>query len=330
MAVSGRSGPRCLLVSVVIATGIMALSGCGGIVSRRPGRPPPPSGRPSVVADHCPIPLPTVSQRRGGIPAGFRPARVLLCREDFRTFPGEGRWDVEIERQATRGIGSLLVALRRPVVDPSPTDGTPVACAAIAVGVPWFALVDAHGRAVLPEVPRDPLCGQPSSVALAALRALPYQTVWVRRIRQVESQREVRGDAAGCPAWKDMISIEESLAGARPRTAAGPVFSSVPAMLTICRYLRGGTGTNAIGSFRGIRQLSGARLTTLLSRLAQVPVAGTCGRTETAFAVLHPSSPAGEPAYVELDGCHRVLRPDNTLGQLDPTAVHALAAAISD
>lgn len=78
------------------------------------------------------------------------------------------------------------------------------------------------------------------------------------------------------PIAERPITVEESLTGARPRSVAAPVFSVATTTLTICRYARAGAGENAIGSFRGVRRLSGGPLTALLNRLARVPAAAAC------------------------------------------------------
>jgi hypothetical protein len=39
------------------------------------------------------------------------------------------------------------------------------------------------------------------------------------------------------------------------------------------------------------------------------------------FAVLLPPQAGSLPAYVEIGGCQRVLRPDNRIGQASPAAL---------
>jgi hypothetical protein len=68
-------------------------------------------------------------------------------------------------------------------------------------------------------------------------------------------------------------------------------------------------------NLRSGRLLSEAQTTQLLQAILGSPRAGACSLTHTQFALVLPAKPLGEPWYVELDGCQRVLRPNHTVGQ---------------
>lgn len=95
--------------------------------------------------------------------------------------------------------------------------------------------------------------------------------------------------------------------------------------LNVCLYRTPGDGGGLpVGRFASGRTITGPSLRRLLRALHTAPPAAGCDRRHTCFAVLHPA--AGEVAYVEADGCHRLLRPDGNLGQLDAVTVRHLTA----
>lgn len=68
---------------------------------------------------------------------------------------------------------NLVRSLRRQS-DPPSASACPGDSAAHAVLVPYFALIDDHGRALLPGMPADE-CGKPQQTALKALSVLRFQ-----------------------------------------------------------------------------------------------------------------------------------------------------------
>ena len=75
------------------------------------------------------------------------------------------------------------------------------------------------------------------------------------------------------------------------------------------------------------RTVSGRQLTALLTRLDRLPAARSCGPQHQRFAVLEYLRRGwyDDAVYAGLDGCRLVLRPDHTLGQLDPATAELIA-----
>jgi hypothetical protein len=71
----------------------------------------------------------------------------------------------------------------------------------------------------------------------------------------------------------------------------------------------------------GGSRVSGAAETSLLAGIAAGRTSATCLRRHSMFAVLLPRRMGSLPAYVEIGGCQRVLRPDNRIGQASPAAL---------
>jgi hypothetical protein len=242
----------------------------------------------------------------------------VLCTTTTRSYPGEGEWLVAVEQRARSGIDKLLGELRRPS---SPV--TAEACTLEMVTVPWFALVDGDGRVVRPAVPTDE-CRKPRREALAALQSLPYQTVAVRRIHLVQSQQAI--DTGCADEWKDVVAIEAE--GARPG-GPGPVLDRRSDRLVVCTYRSSGEAKLPEGVLSGGREIRGEQVAELLAALDAAGPALPCSRHHSAFAVLRPAD-GGEAyveAYVEMDGCRRVLAPDRTLRQADSHLVDLITAS---
>ena len=170
----------------------------------------------------------------------------------------------------------------------------------------------------LPQAPHREM-RQPQRQVLDAVQALHWMTVSTRRGQQVETQA---GIESGCPAgWKDVISLEESFAhGRSPRPSpGGRAFSPRPSWLRVCMYhdRSGPLDTFLIGGSR----ISGTAETALLAGIAAGRRSATCPQPHTMFAVLLPPQTGSLPAYVEIGGCQRVLRPDNRIGQASPAAL---------
>jgi hypothetical protein len=71
----------------------------------------------------------------------------------------------------------------------------------------------------------------------------------------------------------------------------------------------------------GGSRISGAAETALLAGIGAGRRSATCPQPHTMFAVLLPPQTGSLPAYVEIGGCQRVLRPDNRIGQASPAAL---------
>lgn len=202
----------------------------------------------------------------------------------------------------------LAAALRRP--DSSHPPGT--ACPGIGVRLPYFALIDASGTAVRPRVPRDG-CDQPQREVLAALQELSFREAAATRLNQEQSQESID---TGCgQMWTDALA-GDTLAHTRP-AASRRIWPKTPDAVRICRWRSAGRGMPELVSGRTV---SGPQLAALLTRLDRLPAAASCGPRHQRFAVLEYLRRGwhDDAVYAELDGCRLVLRPDHTLGQLDP------------
>jgi hypothetical protein len=255
-------------------------------------------------------------QEQGGVPlpAGFVAEAAIRCIYTDQNVPGQGVWQFELRQVSYRGLAPLAAALKRPSVRPPAS----LACAAPGVHVQPFVLRGRDGRIMAPRLPTE-ACGNPQHQALAALQALHWVTESAQRGVQVEAQA---GAKSGCPAaWKDMIGF---LAGLRHGqalhpSAGGPVFSARPSWLRVCAYRdrSGPLDTYLVGG----GQVTGAMETALLLGVDAGSTTVTCRQPHAMFAVLLHPGQGTPPAYVEIDGCHRVLRPDNRVGQASTSAL---------
>lgn len=257
-----------------------------------------------------------------GVPvsAGFVAVAAIRCIQADQEVPGHGLWQFELWQVAHQGLAKLATALRRPAVRPP----SGLLCAEPGFSVPPFVLRGSNGDTIYPKLPADE-CGNPQPQVLAAVRALVWVTVASRRGIQVATQAGVR---SGCPAgWKDMIGFTGSFDHGRSlhASAGGQVFQPRPQALRVCIYRdrSGPLDTYLVGGSR----ISAAAETTLLTGIAAGRSSATCPQPHTMFAVLLPSGMSSQPAYVELGGCHRVLRPDNRIGQATPAALAIIARA---
>jgi hypothetical protein len=258
------------------------------------------------VRDPLPEPAP-------GVPADFATAAVVRCVDQVRDVPGQGKWTFRVVERADTAAAELVAELRRPS-DPRTTTGI---CTSEAVLVPYFLLVDATGRAIAPTFPTDG-CGKPRRESMDKLPALPFHTISETRQNQVQSQPSVD---SGCPdSWKDLFTIE--VKDAKP-AAARPVFSGAVGSLRVCRYDRITGDQLPVGNLAGTSQVDGDAAKNLLAALDKAGPAANCSAPHARFAVLMPPDHGGY-AMVELDGCHRLIRADNTVGQLDEPTVTLL------
>jgi hypothetical protein len=216
---------------------------------------------------------------------------------------------VLLTQRADTPAEDLLAQLRQP--------SDPLAggiCADNLVLRPYFALVDTAGNAVRPTIPTDS-CGQPKQVVITALDALPFHTVSTTPLRQVESQTAVE---TGCSQ-----QFKDTSAQARPGQGRLP-WPTPPTSIRVCLYDHISGGAAPTGELQSGHTLTGADATALVSALANTGAALACSAVPTRFAVLTDPQQASW-VVVELDGCQRLVFPDGTLGQLNPTVIRQLS-----
>lgn len=319
----------------VVVLGVLA-AGCGKAVT--PGSPPEPGyatgggggsaiaglpgggieGRTMAMSESCVndprlgVDLSTLPADRTPVPDGFATVWVLRCNTELRDVPGQGKWLVQVAQRADTTATELVAELRKP------SDArTAQACTLEMAVPPYFVLVDAAGKAVVPTVPTDP-CGKPRRAARTLVEALPFRTLFEKQLNQVQSQESIDSN---CPeSWKDMITIAKD---ARPAPATA-IWSDPVTDIKVCVYDRISEGQLPVGQLRSVRAVSGDGVAGLRAALDKAGPAMACSAPHTRFAVLRVDGAAGW-AQVELDGCYRVLRTDNTLGQLDAAAVALIA-----
>lgn len=254
------------------------------------------------------------------VPAGFTAVAAIRCIQADRVVPGHGLRRFELRQVADHGLARLAPALRRPSATAPPN----TVCAVPGISVPPFVLVGRDGRMLYPKLPTEK-CGNPQRQVLAAVRELRWVTVSARRGAQLETQAGVE---SGCPAgWKDVIGFLDGFKQGQSLrlSPGGPVFSPRPSSLRVCVYRDrpGPLDTYLVGGTR----VSGATETALLRGIAAGRTSATCPRPHAMFAVLLPSRMGSLAAYVEIGGCHRVLRPGNRIGQASPAALSIIDKA---
>lgn len=307
-------------VTLTVLLAALALAGCGTAIpdggsAAHPGARatfPVMSFNQAVRDVGCP--RPGADQKGVPLPAGFIAQAAIRCVYADLHVPGQGLWQFELKQVAYQGMTRLTAALKRPSV-PTPAD---IPCAAPLIGVQPFVLRARDGQVIAPRLPTE-VCGSPQRPALVAVRGLHWVTVASRRQFQVETQP---GLNSGCPSgWKDMLGALASLQHGRflRGSRGGPVFSARPSWLRICTYRdrSGPYDTYLTGGGR----VSGATETALLQGIAGGRAAATCPRPHDMVAVLLAPQAGMNPAYVEIGGCHRVLRPDNRIGQASTAAL---------
>jgi len=246
------------------------------------------------------------------LPAGFVAQAAIRCIYTRREVPGQGVWQFQLTQVAYNALAQLTTALKRPSV----TAPANTACAAPGIGVEPFVLWGSNGQVIAPRLPTT-ICGVPQQQALTALRALHWQTVATHNGILLETQQ---GLASGCPAAvKDMMGVLADIDHGRMLrpSGGGPVFSPQPPSLRVCEYRVRAEPLNPY--LLGGGQVSGTTETALLQGITAGRATTTCTRPRTTFAVL--LGPQAPGAYVEIDGCHRVLRPDNRIGQANAAAL---------
>ena len=249
------------------------------------------------------------------IPEGFATAWVLRCRGEVRPRPGEGKWLVALSERADTPATELVAELRKPS-DPRTTE----ACTLELVTRPYFVLVDANGRTVLPDVPTDG-CAKPRREALAELEKLNFRTIAERPVKQMEGPKTTE---TGCAdTWKDELAIMGRTAVEQPV----PPMSMPSGPIKVCVYDRVNGGDVPSGKLSKGRTVSGDEAAALTGALRKLGPAKVCSAEHTRFAVLISDLPVndGSWASAELDGCRRMLLPTYVGLQLDDQAVALLA-----
>lgn len=256
---------------------------------------------------------------RPRLPAGT--FRFVRCRGDIQTVPGQGVWLVRVEEETQAGQDELAAALRRP--DGARTDQ---ACAAYLDISPDLWAVDGAGRALLVRIPRD-ACAHIQPPVKQAMSAARWQEIGRRRLQQQTPQAALD---AGCEsAYSDMAGAA-GIAGDGAGTDAGALASGARGLaaapagrLCIYRVTDGGPKPN--GPFVSGQPLATPRWRSVVAALGRTPPAARgCSTLPRRFAVVLPAE--GEPAYVELDTCRRVLLGGAALRQATPELVRLLTA----
>lgn len=287
---------------------------------------PPPAGKQAVAhVGGQAISCPTESLTTGGgpdrspLPSDFTITKVVRCETVLRAYGDLGEWSVQLAEVAdspSAALATLATELRRPS-EPTPSG---IACPSIAMVMPWFALIDDHGKVVQPALPTDK-CGLPLPGATKALSSLDFSAVDAVRVAQTRAPEAIK---TGCDQqWKDMVALE----GAKhPQGLAGSSvgdLASTPSSVLVCLYKAGPLegGLRAGDLIKGAT-LDGDAAAALASAAAITgPLAASCADAGE-FAVI------GGAAYVELGGCNRLLTNDGRVGAASAALLAQLKAAL--
>jgi hypothetical protein len=251
------------------------------------------------------------------LPASFDAVAVVRCEDEVETVSGDGTWDMALAQRATGDLSALIAALRTPSSDP-PT-ASDIACAAVGVEIPVFALVDAEGRIVRPALPHDE-CDEPLTKVLDAVNAMPWKTETEQKLSQDQTRAEI--DTGCLPAYKDVFDL--------PSPGAAPWTTSLEPTIA-CEYTVSGSagGSVGLGEFDHGLKLSAAQQLTISTALKSsdsgLTAAKACSTQASTFALLMVSP--SENVVVELDGCLRVSYPDYFVAQAPPSLLAALREA---
>jgi hypothetical protein len=248
------------------------------------------------------------------LPASFVPVAVLRCVEGYQTIPGKGQWQTATLERANEDLAPLIAALRRP----SGGRSTGMMCPELAMLPPQIVLIDGNGKMIIPRLPLSG-CGLVQQQVIAALGALPWFTLSVRLIAQIQTPAEL---ASGCSSeFKDPFLV--SVSGSFTPSSGGVVFTSRPASLRICVYAANGT---IIARFLRGTTVTGQVESNLLAGLTGARRTAICGLPHASFAAVGGEG-AGDPlVFVELGGCNRVLRLETGSGVGMPTGQASLQA----
>ena len=246
---------------------------------------------------------------RPRLAADFAPVTVASCSVESERVAGQGEWSVLVEKRASTDIAALVTAMRRP--DETKTAG-PCRLNLDLDPEVWF--LDATGRAVLPGWPRDS-CNHLTASSTQALEALHWTVA--ARVRIAQSIPQAVIDAGCTTTWKYLFALTT------PGSKAGSFADLAHASnLHLCAYRRSSDDPMR-GDFTSGHAIEASAWAALKAALeaATVPAA-SCGGQATRFAVLNASS--GSSTEIELDGCRRILTPDNGLRQATPELIAML------
>lgn len=324
--------PRRVIGALVAMVVTVGLAGCGSAVGMSSASPPSgalssPSasssvpGGPARVAGVSVRPWTSCRAEAGtalaadthrlpvvlsALSATFTARSAVWCETASRTNTDGSQDELGLDRQTIdpAALALLVAALRLP----DQTAPASTMCAAVGYVQPLLFLLDSRGHWVRPALPTDG-CGFPRDAMLTAVRQTPRRTVasWV--ITRIESAGAAR---TGCSQqWADMVHVEASVTGgARPAPSAADPFAQI-ARLRVCVYAvpRGEFGGDKpAGTFTGGVLVSGTSRDRLGSLLAGLVSAVPCSREATRFAIVTQIDLGRDPmAYVELDGCRRVM-----------------------
>ena len=290
----------CGTTSSVDGTDVGAGAGANG-----PGGVPDAPGCPQLPA-------------AAAFPGDASPTAALQCLGTTEQVPGDGEWSVVLQQRATAGLVSLVAALRLP--SQPPTDG---ACPAI-LREPTQVQLEVAGKPMLVNTPKDP-CRQTRPEVIKAYAALSWVTVKRTPMTRIRPEAAV---TAGCTQWKDMLAIEAHTA----KTAGPGAMFTADGPVRVCRYRSDypqdwvDDGQHvATGNPESGKELSAASAADVVNRLSAAGPAAACSKRHSRFAVLTKGD-NGPTVYVELDGCLRILAPDNTLRQGDARLVSLLTS----
>jgi len=187
-----------LMTMTLLATGCAAASSGSGHAASGPGPvaagPATTSGSGSApAASGSPGPVPTITTpgalppgqaacanwpagaKKGPLPASFVPVEVLRCLTGTKQVPGKGLYLAGTLERATSDLAPLVTALRTP----SAHAQRGLMCPMLAMIPPQIVLVAKDGSMLIPIFPVE-RCGTIVPAVLAALNAMPWQTVSVR------------------------------------------------------------------------------------------------------------------------------------------------------
>jgi hypothetical protein len=274
-----------------------------GATSATPTAAPTTTAGPPIVSGQPACTGWPANSPHARLPTSFVPVAVLRCVNGDQTIPGKGEWQTATLERADKDLGALIAALRLPPGVRSPG----MMCPDLVELPPQIVLVNAAGKTLAPRLPTG-ACGLIEGPVLAAIAALPWQTVSVRLIAQVQSQAEV---SSSCPpSYKDPFVL---YASARQTSGAAP-YTAPPASLRVCVYALGGAANTS--RFVGGTTVTGSTVTSLADGLSGPLHLTVCSLPHEMFAVLGGSGPGSAVVYVELGGCDRVYQPETLAGGL--------------
>lgn len=268
----------------------------------------------------------------GDLPFEAHPTSLLQCVEAVQDVPGQGQWEVVNTVRSTGSVDGFVNALRASYVKPAqPTPKGGYACAAVAYGPQWIALIDADGTDYQIRIPSWGVCGQPDPDVLKALAAVPTTIASTDRIRQTTSPG---AQAAGCP--QQFAEMGYASSQVSPPATTRPFFAGTnPSQdLRACYYKLAGAfdkrDLKPAGDFQSSVTITGSQAAVVYNGLMNAPVASdakSCDAPATEYAAVFENAGSGSWSVVELDGC-KLAAPDSGPDRQAPAPViQALVAA---